>query len=81
MKNKTEKIEPGNIEPENIQAVQDKFICIPVACRDAEMIPHTGVSEMNDYFANGWKFLYEKTFGVNERFFYFERIDLTGPAK
>jgi hypothetical protein len=52
------------------------YLCIPVPFRDAELAPHTGLIEMNDYFAKGYKFLFEKNFGPGERYFYFERLDI-----
>lgn len=52
------------------------FICIPVRDRDADLVPHTGVEEMNDQFSKGYLFLYERLFGINERYFFFKRIDL-----
>jgi hypothetical protein len=62
-------------EKQSTEPAQDKYVCIPIADRHASMKPYLGVDELNAMHAKGYKFLFRQSFGCNESFLYFERMD------
>jgi hypothetical protein len=52
------------------------YVCIPIKDRDVNMNPYLGIDEMNAMHAKGYRWMPPRqSFGCNESYLYFERID------
>jgi hypothetical protein len=69
---KTDKIEPETAQAE---PAQEKYTAILMLDRDREGAPLLGIDVLNKMHVDKWEFMFFRSFGVNETFAYFRKMD------